>query len=380
MHLVFDFDGTITQQDTIGELARSAIELQRNKHGHDLQASWDQVVQSYVADYRHYRDNHPSPEDTRKSLDEEIHFLSGMKNVEETSLERVAKSRIFAGLDAGTLSQAGADAVREGRIKIRDGFVDMMNLAGERGWGASVISVNWSRAFIRGALQPHTLEVIANEPATDGVITGPEFLGGRMTNMGEKREALRHLVKEKEGKVVYFGDSTTDMECLLAGGVVISQDEESSLLRTLRRVGVSVPHVGEKSGGKIFWARDFREVLESGLLNEYMCLYGRVEFSCSHERWGLCVKPCHMAQDFQAQRTEYDCVIKRPHVPTSRRLQRRCDKCNALDDKFTKATKCIQDLAEKVKKMEYGEKKKKKGEEAKREQGLEIINEDDEGA
>jgi soluble P-type ATPase len=117
---------------------------------------------------------------------------------------------------------------------------------------------------------PHTLDIIANEPVLDGTITGPEFFNGRMTNAREKKEALKHLIKEKDGKVVYFGDSTTDMECLLAGGVVISDDEESSLLKTLKRIGVNVPHVGENSerDGKVKWARDFREVLDSGLLNE----------------------------------------------------------------------------------------------------------------
>lgn len=269
MHLVFDFDGTITQQDTIGELARSAIEIQRSRNGHDLQASWDQVVQAYVADYRHYKENHPSPEDTRTCVDQEVHFLSGMKDVEEASLQRIAESRIFTGLDAETLSQAGADAVIAGRIKIRDGFKDVMNLAAERNWSVSVISVNWSRAFIRGALSPHTLDVVANEPALDGTITGPEFFSGRMTNAREKKEALKHLMKEKDGKVIYFGDSTTDMECLLTGGVVISDDEESTLMKTLKRIRVNVPHVGEKSegDGKVKWARNFREVLDSGLLD-----------------------------------------------------------------------------------------------------------------
>ncbi|CCT62170.1 uncharacterized protein FFB20_05144 [Fusarium fujikuroi] len=266
MHLVFDFDGTITQEDSIGELARSALEIQRNKYGHDLQTSWDQVVQSYVADYRHYKDNHPSPEVTRTSVDHEIEFLSGMKDVEETSLRRIADSRIFAGLDAETLSQAGADAVKAGRIKIRDGFTDLITLARQRGWDVSVISVNWSRAFLRGALLPHKIEVIANEPASDGTIKGPEFFEGRMTNVCEKKKALKHIINEKDGEVIYFGDSTTDMQCLLTGGVVISDNEESSLLKTLRRVGIEVPHIGEKRNGKISWARNFREVLDSGLL------------------------------------------------------------------------------------------------------------------
>ncbi|KAF4344459.1 UPF0655 [Fusarium beomiforme] len=267
MHLVFDFDGTITQEDSIGELARSALEIQRNKYGHDLQASWDLVVQSYVTDYRHYKDNHPSPEATRTCVEHEIEFLSGMKDVEETSLRRIAESRIFAGLDAETLSQAGADAVQAGRIKIRDGFADIISLAKERGWSVSVISVNWSRAFLRGALSPYTLDVIANEPASDGTIEGPEFFQGRMTNVREKEKALQHIINEKDEKVIYFGDSTTDMQCLLTGGVVISDNEESSLLKALRRVGVDVPHVGEKGNEKISWAKDFREVLDSGLLD-----------------------------------------------------------------------------------------------------------------
>jgi hypothetical protein len=129
--------------------------------------------------------------------------------------------------------------------------------------------VNWSRAFIEGVLLPHQLRVVANEPHADGSIEGPEFLGGRMTNGHEKRAALDHVVTDKGSRVVYFGDSTTDMECLLQGGIVISNDEGSSLMRTLRRVGEAVPHVGEREAGEtLMWARDFREVLESGVLEE----------------------------------------------------------------------------------------------------------------
>jgi hypothetical protein len=38
----------------------------------------------------------------------------------------------------------------------------------------------------------------------------------------------------------------------------------------LKRIKVHVPHVSEKSerDSKVKWARDFREVLDSGLLNE----------------------------------------------------------------------------------------------------------------
>lgn len=269
MHLIFDFDGTITQQDTVGVLANSAIEYQKRHRGEDLQAEWDQVVRSYMEDYQRYSSEHPMPAEERKCVEEEIRFLSGMKDVEEASLHRVAASQVFAGLDAEKLRRAGEEAVRSGKVKIREGFEDLISLAEEKGWEVCVVSVNWSRAFIEGVLLPHQIRVIANEPHADGSILGPEFLGGRMTNGHEKREALDHVVTDKKKRVLYFGDSTTDMECLLEGGIVISNDEASSLMRTLRRVGEPVPHVGEReTASNLMWARDFREVLESGVLHE----------------------------------------------------------------------------------------------------------------
>lgn len=272
MHLVFDFDGTITQQDTIGVLADSAIAYQRHHHDIDLRTEWARVVEGYVADYRRYSLSHPVPADERRSVDDEISFLAGSKLVEEESLDRVAAARIFRGLSAEQLRRAGEEAVRGGQVKIREGFGELMARAGEKGWDVAVVSVNWSRAFIEGALLPHELRVVANEPGADGSIEGPEFLGGRMTNGHEKRAALDDVVargKGGEGRVVYFGDSTTDMECLLRGGIVISDDGESSLMKTLRRVGEAVPHVKEREAepARVVWARDFREVLESGILD-----------------------------------------------------------------------------------------------------------------
>ncbi|KAH7171212.1 HAD-like domain-containing protein [Dactylonectria macrodidyma] len=272
MHLIFDFDGTITQKDTIGVLADAAIEYQKQNSGQDLQAEWDQVVRLYMDDFQRYSNNHPTPAEDRTCADEELRFLSGMKDVEEASLGRVADSRVFAGLDAETLRAAGAEAVRSGRVQIRDGFGDLLGLAADRGWDACVVSVNWSRAFIEGALLPRRIRVVANEPHADGSILGPDFLGGRMTNGREKRAALEHLAADRSQsgeRVIYFGDSTTDMECLLQGGIVISDDGASSLMRTLQRVGEPVPHVDERDAAStLMWARDFREVLESGVLNE----------------------------------------------------------------------------------------------------------------
>ncbi|KAF4960476.1 hypothetical protein FSARC_10476 [Fusarium sarcochroum] len=108
-----------------------------------------------------------------------------------------------------------------------------------------------------------------------------------------------------------------------------------------------------------------------------MCFYGRVVFSCAHERWGLCVKQCQIAQDFRAEKAEHDCVLKRPHVPTSRKLQRKCNKCMAMEDKLVKAKKGIEDLKATLKRVEDEKNKtmesEEKGETMDGEQGLEVI-------
>lgn len=268
MHLIFDFDGTITQKDTISEVARSAIAFQKHTHGHDLQETWDQVVKDYVDDCKQMDEDYPEPEHERKAVVDELKYLSRSKELEEISLGRVARSGIFKGLSETTLVDAGVEARRSGKVKIRHGFEELMDLAEQQGWPVGVISVNWSRSFIQGVLQPRELHIVANEPSQTGEVHGPECLGARMTNGCEKIKALKHLVG-KDDKAIYFGDSTTDMECLLQGGVVISDNGESTLLKTLKRVEVNVPHVSERTGGeRISWARDFGEVLRSSVLND----------------------------------------------------------------------------------------------------------------
>jgi hypothetical protein len=108
-----------------------------------------------------------------------------------------------------------------------------------------------------------------------GKIRGPVVVGFGEERMvltaRDKLEVARGLVERKGGgKWMYFGDSTTDMACLLEAdvGVVVAEGERSTLLRTLRRVGFEVRRVRE--GGAVqglVWARDFEEVLGAGVLD-----------------------------------------------------------------------------------------------------------------
>ncbi|KEY68469.1 hypothetical protein S7711_01241 [Stachybotrys chartarum IBT 7711] len=269
MRLLFDFDGTITEKDTIGELGEAAIRFHKAKSGHDLQPTWDSVVQHYIDDFQLYKNGYHIPENSRISLEEELEFQAKQKDLEERSLVRIEQSRVFEGLRTDDLFQMGTEAVESGRVVLRKGFKDVMALVEQRKWDVAIVSVNWSRAFIRGVLHQYELNVIANEISPRGIVQGPDILGETMTNSADKKAALCRLLQDanRETATLYFGDSNTDIECLLKGGVVVSADESSALMKTLRRVGVPVPHVSSAQGdATISWARDFDEVLRSGLL------------------------------------------------------------------------------------------------------------------
>lgn len=277
MHLIFDFDGTITVKDTIFQLAQSAIAFQHERNGKHLQTAWDDIVQAYGDDHKAFANHFTPPEHERRSPQQELAYLSSLKDTENASLDRVDTSGLFSGLTRQDLFQMGRDQVCGGSIAIRDGFVEMVELARENGWLVSVLSVNWSRAFIEGVLHPHSIPIITNQISADGTIQGPDGFndGVRLTTSRDKANSLNQLISKQQhssNPTVYFGDSTTDMECLLAHhGIVISADAKSSLMQTLERVGIRVPHVGSpQDRANIFWARDFREILESQTLDRIL--------------------------------------------------------------------------------------------------------------
>lgn len=272
MRLILDFDGTITQKDTIGELAQAAIDLQRRRTGRHLQPVWDDAVQAYLKDYEPYKANFYPPEASRKDVEAETNFLAGLKDIEEASLSRVSQSGIFAGLQRDDFFQMGVDAVLSGRVSKTEGFEELLRSAESKGLKVDVTSVNWSKAFIEGVLHPQHLGVAANDISEKGEIKGPRSLGGvRVTTSPDKLNALRQITQTDQ-RVLYFGDSTTDLQCLLySHGVIIAKDATSSLLSTLSRIGIDVPHIGNLQNHphtKLFWARDFREVLASGALEQ----------------------------------------------------------------------------------------------------------------
>ncbi|KAI0888636.1 haloacid dehalogenase-like hydrolase-domain-containing protein [Annulohypoxylon maeteangense] len=283
MSIFLDFDGTITAQDTITHLSNFALGI-RASEGQDLKQQWSQVVKSYVDDHGNHVSSYVPHEDARSLPEHEVAFLRDLKTVEKRSLVRINACALFRGIGDEAFRDAGRRLVEEGTVRLRDGFAEFVAKRRAEGWRVWVLSVNWSSAFIEGACGGlEGVEVISNDVREDGSIAGPGVLNthledvrscavvGEQRNLTNSRDKLDAMeaVLAAEGlstkPSVYFGDSTTDLECLLAAdrGYVISDKDDSSLLETLRRIGKEVPHVRDRdqsTAGKLAWTSNYEDI------------------------------------------------------------------------------------------------------------------------
>ena len=263
MHLVFDFDGTITQKDTIGVLVNHALAHQRER-GQELAPRWARVLEAYSEDAKHLESFRPI-EAERTTLDEERAFLAAQLKVDEASLARVSASNIFANISEEKYFHFGKYAVESGEIQLRPGFRDLVTFAAAQDWKVHIISINWSRDFIAGALHPFDPKlIVTNSLSLDGTIQGPSLLQRKLTSPWDKLEALRAVTSSDADTAVYFGDSSNDVECLIRGGIAIANGEDTALLRMLRRVGVQTPRLSAQTAeGAFAWASDFHEFMRA---------------------------------------------------------------------------------------------------------------------
>ncbi|KAI0205003.1 haloacid dehalogenase-like hydrolase-domain-containing protein [Astrocystis sublimbata] len=284
---------SISTQGHHDAITEEAVPREHRTGNKDLPSRWDDVVKTYISEYKSHASSYVPCASDRLCVEDEVVFLRSQKHVETRSLGRINECALFRGIGPDIFREAGRELVRDGTVSLRPGFADFVRAALARGWRVNVVSVNWSAAFIEGAcgFAEGELCVFANEVREDdGVVLGPGVLAGdgllvdaddiegspsrgegrNLTNSCDKRDAVSEVLRRQDAgdrPFFYFGDSTTDMECLLEAtrGVVIANDhEKSSLISTLRRVGKSVPHVQEaKAGDELVWASSFEEVIGS---------------------------------------------------------------------------------------------------------------------
>jgi 2-hydroxy-3-keto-5-methylthiopentenyl-1-phosphate phosphatase len=289
-NIILDFDGTITTKDTISALAGFGIKYQKEQ-GLDMTQDWEEILQNYEKDYLEHVENYRPSREERKNIGLEIAFNRSLKDIEMRSFQRVSKSGLFRGISNLEWKRAGMTMVESGEVRIRRGFQDFILMMLRQGRKCGIVSVNFSSHFIQGVLEASighdalSIELLSNTADQEGLIsslsTTPE--GSVMTTSDQKLFSMRRLISSwtntqteslsSNTRVIYAGDSGTDIECLLGEGVigiVISEKGDSSLMATFRRVEVKIAHIEKYHEGEIntlYWASDFQDISKSPLFD-----------------------------------------------------------------------------------------------------------------
>lgn len=310
MHIILDFDGTITANDTIGSLAAAAVTFQTKRDASvDWAACWARIVDDYLADHQRHKAAYVPVEAERISLQEELGYLRSLRDVDGGSITAVHNAGLFKGMTPEDLIEAGQAALESANadenVTIRPGFAQFLAQTLNQKQPVSVVSVNWSDAWIRSVVATadtdhDKISIYTNRIADDGKIeSNYERAGTSPSPISSCDDKLEALLTAKsthsiDTPVVYMGDSMTDLECLMhagegsrgGGGIVLADGDgpvTSKLLKALARLGYKVPHVSEAGAGlfreveaaegdndatpRLAWARDFDEIMVSRIMD-----------------------------------------------------------------------------------------------------------------
>jgi len=293
---------------------------------------WSEYGRLYMLDYSAHKDEYRPKAEQRTTLEAERKWLKSLLTVEDASARRVQQSELFHGVGTSDIAAGAESAIRSGELKLRKGWESFLRQVVEDGSKVpqsklripnmqrnkiSILSVNWSETFIRkaieatqplsaseGAVGPqhgsgqlsvddfrltdfmqNKMEIYANEiqgcdreGGSSGALCGRSDIRTSRDKVDKFPERNRDNLdigthdppSDKQTRLVYVGDSDTDMECLLAADVGICiRDEpltsaQTALSSTLERLQVATEHVGqlgkEVQGFRIWWARDFEEI------------------------------------------------------------------------------------------------------------------------
>jgi hypothetical protein len=279
IHWVLDWDGSMTAKDTLDALVNIAASTKPEFPTHDR---WKSVVDAYISDYTKTMQELLPHGTLPTSISEEKKLLKKLKVVEQRSLNRVFESRIFEGLTREALQEGARKSIASGEVIMRPGCAELLRtVVHAKSDALHLLSVNWSRHFISSCLSASdtpvdSVLIIANE--LGGIAEG-EASTGQISPDGATKviasdDKLRHLEamrEESQAKIVYVGDSWTDVECLLAAdlGICIRDEpmgsSQKKLAEALERLDVACPHLLELTGcteKQVVWARDFDEIKE----------------------------------------------------------------------------------------------------------------------
>ncbi|KAK5144908.1 hypothetical protein LTR04_001442 [Oleoguttula sp. CCFEE 6159] len=309
LHLLLDWDGTLTQRDTlhlVSSIGYAHHKRHRNIHRNESESPdsqppdptdppgpidpWNEVVQMYGDDMKQHVESYQPQASERRTVEQESAWLASLEGIENRSVRRVEQAGFFRGVKRAEITEAARKATDGKGLQLREGWAELFSSAAsstssnedvggqeaaEHDSKVTIISVNWSGEFIRESLlyPANTLKgwsdeqkqkvqqvvkdmtVFANEIEE---VDRPEGSLGKLSKSGEKgirtsKDKLEYMPTKdsKRGTVVYVGDSPTDFDALLAAdvGICIRDEPMSSgqkeLSETLERVSVKVRNISE---------------------------------------------------------------------------------------------------------------------------------------
>lgn len=247
VHLVLDWDATLTMKDTMSTLGKLPQARDIRKGSSQIAShNWHDFSKAYAADYSaHKRLNFPH------SSDPQLYsvWLASLREVEDNSAKRVSDSGYFTGVNTVDIDTVAQDALSTGKLQLRKGWLDLFNLFLPDARPPSdsrvmIISVNWSATFIRRSLllaarssdiqcKQDLVDYVTHMEIAANELEGLESPSGSTGRLGcEMRTAPDKLVymplpahmsgpRDFRPLVVYVGDSATDYECLRRADVGI---------------------------------------------------------------------------------------------------------------------------------------------------------------
>ncbi|EDU45520.1 HAD domain containing protein [Pyrenophora tritici-repentis] len=276
VHWIVDWDGTITQKDTLDTLVGIAAST---KPAVPTLHHWQRLSKAYMRDYTATLKQLVPDGALPNTVQEEKQLLKQLKDVEARSLSRVSSSGIFAGLTSHVIETGAHQAITSRQVQLREGFSSFyQSIQSQAHRSFIILSVNWSRHFIQSCLgasgstvPSHAIlaneldSLCSDEPSTGQIVPIDNADGDLIISSGDKFERMQAI----KGQKIYIGDSWTDIECLLAAdfGICMRDDSmgtsQKQLADALNRLGIPCPRLRDCHGlsnSRVAWATEFAEI------------------------------------------------------------------------------------------------------------------------
>lgn len=264
--LIADFDETVSEVDTIDLLVQAAIKRRLIAAEAGEQASllldWRGTVECYSMQYARIVDewlacgrrkairtqkSPPSPLDLAGLPD----FLKAFEALEQTSIRRVIGRKFLSGLTRETLRALGRS------VQKKPGVFKVLEAMHTMGVKIEILSANWSKTLIEGAMEGMCDKIIANGLAFDaaGRSTGQihlqvvsaqdklrHFLRRKcvssLTASSQGREEQQDRLEARTGRTLYIGDSISDFLAIFEADIGVLIGANRTAIRTIEQFGL----------------------------------------------------------------------------------------------------------------------------------------------